>query len=42
MGLVLLKDGVEVDEAELEAELVARVREAIGAVACFRRALVVV
>jgi len=41
VGLVLLKDGVEVDEAELEAELVARVREAIGAVACFRRALVV-
>ncbi|NVK41603.1 MAG: AMP-binding protein, partial [Oceanospirillaceae bacterium] len=41
VGLVLLKDGVEIDEAELEAELVARVREAIGAVACFRRALVV-
>ncbi|UTW12826.1 propionyl-CoA synthetase [Marinobacterium rhizophilum] len=41
VGLVLLKDGVELDEAELEAELVARVREVIGAVACFKRAVVV-
>ncbi|WP_020683782.1 propionyl-CoA synthetase [Marinobacterium rhizophilum] len=41
VGLVLLKDGVELDEAQLEAELVARVREAIGAVACFKRAVVV-
>jgi propionyl-CoA synthetase len=41
VGLVLLKDGVELDEAALEAELVARVRQAIGAVACFKRAVVV-
>ncbi|GGO76850.1 propionyl-CoA synthetase [Marinobacterium nitratireducens] len=41
VGLVLLKDGVEVNEADLEAELVGRVRDAIGAVACFRRVLVV-
>ncbi len=41
VGLVLLKDGVEVDEKELEAELVAMVRKEIGAVACFRQAIVV-
>jgi propionyl-CoA synthetase len=41
VGLVLLKDGVELDETELEAELVARVRQVIGAVACFKRAVVV-
>ncbi|WP_207063053.1 propionyl-CoA synthetase [Motiliproteus sp. SC1-56] len=41
VGLVLLKDGVEVDEAQLEAELVASVRKEIGAVACFKKAIVV-
>ncbi|MCW8885307.1 MAG: propionyl-CoA synthetase [Motiliproteus sp.] len=41
VGLVLLKDGVELDEKELEAELVAMVRKEIGAVACFRQAIVV-
>ncbi len=41
VGLVLLKDGVELDEAQLEAELVASVRRVIGAVACFKRAVVV-
>ncbi|MEH6628909.1 MAG: propionyl-CoA synthetase [Motiliproteus sp.] len=41
VGLVLLKDGVEIDEKELEAELVAMVRKQIGAVACFRQAMVV-
>ncbi|ANG63124.1 propionyl-CoA synthetase [Marinobacterium aestuarii] len=41
VGLVLLKDGVELDEARLEAELVASVRQVIGAVACFKRAVVV-
>ncbi|OMH32740.1 propionyl-CoA synthetase [Motiliproteus sp. MSK22-1] len=41
VGLVLLKDGVDVDEKELEAELVAMVRKEIGAVACFRTAIVV-
>nr|WP_067293659.1 propionyl-CoA synthetase [Marinobacterium profundum] len=41
VGLVLLKDGVELDEAQLEAELVASVRQVIGAVACFKRAVVV-
>ncbi|SEQ76416.1 propionyl-CoA synthetase [Amphritea atlantica] len=41
IGLVLLKNGVEIDAAQLESELVAMVRKEIGAVACFRRAIVV-
>ncbi|WP_210395162.1 propionyl-CoA synthetase [Motiliproteus sediminis] len=41
VGLVLLKDGAEMDEAELEAELIAMVRKDIGAVACFKKAIVV-
>lgn len=41
VGLVLLKDGVEIDEADLQAELVALVRKEIGAVACFKRAVIV-
>ena len=41
LGLVLLKDGVTIEEAALESELVERVREQIGAVACFRHAVVV-
>jgi len=41
IGLVLLKDGVEVDDDELEKELVAMVRKEIGPIACFSRAIVV-
>jgi propionyl-CoA synthetase len=41
VGLVLLKDGVNIDEAELEKELITRVRETIGPVASFKRAIVV-
>ncbi|WP_421863275.1 propionyl-CoA synthetase [Motiliproteus sp.] len=41
LGMVLLKDGAEVDEAELESELVGMVRKEIGAVACFKKAIVV-
>ncbi|WP_432473799.1 propionyl-CoA synthetase [Amphritea sp. HPY] len=41
VGLVLLKNGVDLEESELEAELVAMVRKEIGAVACFKRAIVV-
>ncbi|WP_341806357.1 propionyl-CoA synthetase [Pseudomaricurvus alcaniphilus] len=41
LGLILLKDGVEIDAAALQAELVASVRHKIGAVACFKEALVV-
>jgi propionyl-CoA synthetase len=41
LGLVVLKAGAEVDPATLEAELVQMVRDEIGAVASFRRAVVV-
>lgn len=41
LGLVVLKDGQMPDLGELEQELVALVRDQIGAVACFRQALVV-
>lgn len=41
IGLVVLKDGVSLDETTLEAELVALIRDTIGAVAYFRQALVV-
>ncbi len=41
LGLIVLKAGVDMDEAVLEAELVKRVREQVGALACFRVALVV-
>ncbi|SEI75337.1 propionyl-CoA synthetase [Allopseudospirillum japonicum] len=41
VGLILLKDGVEIDPQTLEQELVAKVRQEIGAIACFNRALVV-
>lgn len=41
IGLVLLKDGIRVNEIELERELVQRVRDCIGAVASFKRAVVV-
>lgn len=41
LGFVVLNAGVERSESELETELVARVREAIGPVAAFKQALVV-
>jgi len=41
LGLVVLKAGAERDPSALEAELVAAVREEIGAFACFRTARVV-
>jgi propionyl-CoA synthetase len=41
LGFVVLKAGAERDPAEVERELVALVRERIGPVAAFRRALVV-
>lgn len=41
LGLVVLKAGVAKEEAALEAELVAMVRERIGPVAAFRRVRVV-
>ncbi|WP_194436941.1 propionyl-CoA synthetase [Vibrio fluminensis] len=41
LGFVVLKDGVSIDSLELEGELVSKVRDSIGAVACFKHALVV-
>ncbi len=41
VGLVVLKAGVDANPAALQSELVARMRSAIGPVACFRRAVVV-
>ncbi|GAB3635865.1 propionyl-CoA synthetase [Hymenobacter arcticus] len=41
VGLVVLKDGQTIGEAALEAELVAAVRQRIGALACFRQVLAV-
>ena len=41
LGLLLLKDGVNVDEASLQTELVSMVRQNIGAFANFKRAVIV-
>lgn len=41
VGFVLLKNGVTTDAETVQNELVALVRQEIGAVACFKRALVV-
>mgnify|MGYP000158391555 CR=1 FL=1 len=41
LGLVVLKDGVTQGADEVEKELVAAVRQHIGAVACFNKALIV-
>jgi propionyl-CoA synthetase len=41
LGLVVLKNGVDIEPSALEAELVAMVRGEIGAVASFKRAVVV-
>lgn len=41
IGLVILKDGYELGEDELEKALVALIREKIGAVAFFRNAVIV-
>lgn len=41
IGLALLKDGVDISEADLQAQLVAMVRKEIGAVACLKQTLIV-
>jgi len=41
LGFVVLKAGVNLDEAQLEKELVALVRERVGPVAFFKQAIVV-
>jgi propionyl-CoA synthetase len=39
--MVLVKNGVDISESQLEAELVAMVRQEIGALACFKKAIIV-
>jgi len=41
VGLVVLKDGITIENNQLESELVQSIRQQIGAVACFKRAIVV-
>ena len=41
VGFVVLKAGASITEAKLEAELVKMVRERLGAIACFKRAVLV-
>jgi propionyl-CoA synthetase len=41
LGLVVLKHGASISEAELQAELLSRVRETIGPIACYKTTLVV-
>ena len=41
VGFVVLKGGVDIDENQLEKELIAAVRAQVGAVASFKRAIVV-
>lgn len=41
VGLIVLKAGSEIDEDTLQADLVKMVREQVGALACFRTAMVV-
>ncbi|GLQ74848.1 propionyl-CoA synthetase [Vibrio penaeicida] len=41
LGFVVLKDGVSIADDNIEEELVGKVRDEIGAVACFKHALVV-
>ena len=41
LALLLLKNGVQIDETILQAELVAMVRQDIGALACFKQAVIV-
>jgi propionyl-CoA synthetase len=41
VGFLVLKMGVEISEQKIEAELIQRVRNQLGAVACFKKALIV-
>lgn len=41
VGLVLLKNGVQIDPQQLETELAARIRSEIGGIASFKKAFVV-
>jgi propionyl-CoA synthetase len=41
LGFIVLKTGINTEEVLLEAELVGMVRERLGALACFKQAIVV-
>lgn len=41
IGLVILKDGVDITEEQLQQALVASIRKEIGPIACFKRAVIV-
>jgi len=41
IGLTLLKDGVDIDEEDLQKDLVAMIRKEIGPLACLKRSIVV-
>ena len=41
IGLVVLKDGVYLDESELSEALIQKVRDEIGAIACYKQTFVV-
>ncbi|MEB0041339.1 MULTISPECIES: propionyl-CoA synthetase [unclassified Pseudomonas] len=41
LGMIVLKDGIEESNAQLQSEMVALVREKIGALACLQRIVVV-
>lgn len=41
IGLALLKDGVDISEADLQTELVSMVRKQIGALACLKHTIIV-
>jgi len=41
VGLVILKDGVDISDEDLAAELVANIRKEIGPIACYKRTAVV-
>ncbi len=41
LGFVLLKSGVEINDDELKQELISMVRQAIGAVACYKETIIV-
>ena len=41
IGFAVLKDGVELEPAQLQAEVVAKVRNDIGPIACFKQLMVV-
>jgi len=40
IGLVLLKDGADIGEEQLQSELVAMMRKEIGPIACFQKAMI--